>query len=232
MDADELDPGLNGHVRERVGQQRPRPLSSDEFLACRRDISPVQGHAGSHRADEGRRVAVLDPGLAQRHVRGRRGPRPGSIRRVPSPAAIARTARRREPSGAPASSRCRPHRRRTRRRRRGHRKGSARSPAERGFGVMMLSAANLRTASSASARICLTPRRHNMARSRAAHASAEGSSGRAASPYCQRSTVSAHRSASTGRAVSADTTRPAPRPSGASRSRPDLPATRTTAGRW
>ena len=48
-----------------------------------------------------------------------------------------------------------------------------------------------------------TPRRHKMARSSAAHAWAEGSSGRAPSPYCQRSTASAHRSASTGGAVNA-----------------------------
>jgi hypothetical protein len=33
MDADELDPGLNGHVRERVGQQEPRALSADKKLA-------------------------------------------------------------------------------------------------------------------------------------------------------------------------------------------------------
>jgi hypothetical protein len=43
----------------------PKPLSADEIPARRRDISPVHGCAGLHRADKGRRVAVLDPGPAQ-----------------------------------------------------------------------------------------------------------------------------------------------------------------------
>ena len=67
-----------------------------------------------------------------------------------------------------------------------------------GVGVTKPPAANLRTASSASARICSAPRWHKTARSRAAHASADGSPGRAGSPYCQRSTASANRSASAG----------------------------------
>ena len=66
MEADELDPGLNSHVRERVGQQEPRALSADKKLARRLDLSPAHGHAGRYRAHEGRRVAVLNPGLAQR----------------------------------------------------------------------------------------------------------------------------------------------------------------------
>ena len=73
-----------------------------------------------------------------------------------------------------------------------------------GAGVTMLCDANLRMASSASASICLTPRRHKKARITAAHASAEGSPGRAGSPYCQRSAASAHRSASAGRPVNAE----------------------------
>ena len=43
VDANELDPGLNGEVREGVGQQMPQPLSPDELVARRRDISPVHG---------------------------------------------------------------------------------------------------------------------------------------------------------------------------------------------
>jgi hypothetical protein len=43
----------------------PQPLSTDEMLAHRRAISPVDGCAGLHRAEEGCRVALLDPGLAQ-----------------------------------------------------------------------------------------------------------------------------------------------------------------------
>ena len=52
MDAGKFDPGLNGQMGERVGQQMPEPLSSDEFLAGCGDISPVQGCAGLHRADQ------------------------------------------------------------------------------------------------------------------------------------------------------------------------------------
>ena len=63
--ANQLDPGLDGEVGKRVGQQPPRVLGTDEFPARRLGISPVQGHAGSHRADQGCREALLDPGLAQ-----------------------------------------------------------------------------------------------------------------------------------------------------------------------
>ena len=52
-------------------------------------------------------------------------------------------------------------------------------------------------------KLCSTPRRHRKARRTAAHASVAGSPGRAGSPYCQRSTTSAHRSASTGRPINA-----------------------------
>jgi hypothetical protein len=57
-----------------------------------------------------------------------------------------------------------------------------------GVGVRKLPAANLRTASSASARIRSTPRRHSTARTMMAQASAEGSPGRAGSlsPLRQR----------------------------------------------
>ena len=65
VDAGELDPGLNGQVGERVGQQMPQPLGTDKLLARRRDVSPVRGCAGLHRTDKGRGVDVLDPGLTQ-----------------------------------------------------------------------------------------------------------------------------------------------------------------------
>ena len=65
MDAGKLNPGLKGQLGHRVGQQGPQALGPDEFLACRRDISPVHGGAGMHRGDQRRRVALLDSGLAQ-----------------------------------------------------------------------------------------------------------------------------------------------------------------------
>ena len=65
MDASKLDPGLDGEVGKRVGQQRPQVLGTDEFPARRRGISPVHGCAGSQRADEGCHIAFLDPGPAQ-----------------------------------------------------------------------------------------------------------------------------------------------------------------------
>ena len=46
VNAGELDPRLNSKVGQGVGQQVPQPLSADELLARRRDISPVHGGAG------------------------------------------------------------------------------------------------------------------------------------------------------------------------------------------
>ena len=63
------------------------------------------------------------------------------------------------------------------------------------LGAAIFSAANPRAASSAPARVRSTPPRHNTARSRAAHASADRSAARAPGPCCRRSTASAHRSA-------------------------------------
>jgi hypothetical protein len=63
--ADELDPGLDGHVGLRVRQQGPQPLSAGEFAPRRHDIAPVQGHAGLRRAD----ASVLHPGLIQHRAR-------------------------------------------------------------------------------------------------------------------------------------------------------------------
>ena len=63
MDAGKFDPGLNCDAGARVGQQRPEPLSREEFLAGRRDVSPVQGGTGLHRAQRG--VTVLFAGPAQ-----------------------------------------------------------------------------------------------------------------------------------------------------------------------
>jgi hypothetical protein len=57
VDAGELDPGLNGQVGLRIGQQRTRPLSCDELVPGRCGIAPVHGHAGLHRACEG----IVDP---------------------------------------------------------------------------------------------------------------------------------------------------------------------------
>jgi hypothetical protein len=65
VNAAELDPGLNGPVGLRVGHQRPKAQGTNEFPARRWDVSAVQGGTGLHRGDEGRGVAVLDPGLAQ-----------------------------------------------------------------------------------------------------------------------------------------------------------------------
>ena len=78
-----------------------------------------------------------------------------------------------------------------------------RSLAEARASASGSSPANLHTASSASARIRSAPRRHRAARTITDHASVAGSSGRAGS-YCQRSTASAHRSASTGFPISAE----------------------------
>ncbi len=65
VDMGQLDPGLHGEVGKRVGQQRPQVLGTEQFPARRRDICPVHGCAGSQRADEGCREALLDPGPAQ-----------------------------------------------------------------------------------------------------------------------------------------------------------------------
>ena len=43
----------------------PQVLGTEEFPARRRDIRPVDGCAGSQRADQGCREALLDPGPAQ-----------------------------------------------------------------------------------------------------------------------------------------------------------------------
>ena len=53
MDPGQLDPGLDGEVGERTGQQGPWLLSLDKLPARRGDISPVHGQAGSYRADQG-----------------------------------------------------------------------------------------------------------------------------------------------------------------------------------
>ena len=71
----------------------------------------------------------------------------------------------------------------------------------------MPAAASLRAASSASARICSTPRRHSRRGSTAAQRLVSGSRA-GLRPVCQRSTASAHRSASTGRPVSRPGTPP------------------------
>ena len=63
--AGKLDPGLDGQMGDRVGQQMPQPLSRDEFPAHRRDVSPVQGYPGLRGAEQGHRMAVLDPGPDQ-----------------------------------------------------------------------------------------------------------------------------------------------------------------------
>ena len=101
-------------------------------------------------------------------------------------------------------------------------------------GVTMFAAASLRAASSASARICPGPWRHKMARTTAAQASAEGSSGRAVSRTASGCwTISAHRSASAGRPFPRRVARPTRRrPSGAPRCRPAHRATGTTAEGW
>jgi hypothetical protein len=44
--AGQFDPGLDGQVRDRVGQGRPDPLRVDQVLARGRDVSPVHGGAG------------------------------------------------------------------------------------------------------------------------------------------------------------------------------------------
>ncbi len=69
-------------------------------------------------------------------------------------------------------------------------------------GATMFAAASFCAASSASACISPTPRRHKTARRPAAHASVGRSKGCAASWYCQRSTMAAQRSASAGRPMS------------------------------
>jgi hypothetical protein len=42
VDAGELDPGLNGQLGHRVGQQMALTLGADKLLARRRGISPVR----------------------------------------------------------------------------------------------------------------------------------------------------------------------------------------------
>ena len=51
VDANELDPGLNGQMRLRVGEHRAQPLSVKEFLVYRCGIAAVQGDPGLHDAD-------------------------------------------------------------------------------------------------------------------------------------------------------------------------------------
>ena len=46
VDAGQLDPGLDGKVRERGGQHRAHLLSCDEFPPRRLDVSAVQGYTG------------------------------------------------------------------------------------------------------------------------------------------------------------------------------------------
>ena len=234
VDAGELDPGLNSQLGHGVGQQMPQPLSADEFLARRRDISPVHSRAGLHRADQGRRVALLDPGLAQtaRCLIGKR-PRPGSSRCVPSPPATARTARPRESSCAPTSS---PMLIAILEGRVATIEVTAQDRARSlgrnaGAGVTMLSAAHLRTASSASARICSIPRRHMKPAAwrptprRKGHRAA--SHPRTASDRPRQPIARPRLAAPSARRRA----RPARRPSGVPRSRPGPPATGTTAGR-
>ena len=189
----------------------------------------MDGCAGSQRADQVSRSSPRSRPGTRRHVLVRKGPRPGPIGRVPLPPAIARTARPRDPrarrftsptltassrdSSPPSRS---PHRMR------------AIPCMSAGAGVTKLPAANLRTASSASARICSTPRWHSRARSRAAHASAEGSPGRAGSPR-DRSSSATRLSGSRDRATARlhEEIRLIP----ASRALPGIPAT-TRAGLW
>jgi len=64
VDASQLDPGLDGEVGKRVGQQRSQVLGTEQFPARRRDISPAYGCTGSQRADEG--VAKLSSIPARR----------------------------------------------------------------------------------------------------------------------------------------------------------------------
>jgi len=53
--ADQLDPGLNRGVGQRVCERRPGPLSVDQRLPDRRNAPPVQGYTGLHcRADRNR----------------------------------------------------------------------------------------------------------------------------------------------------------------------------------
>ncbi len=65
MGTDELDPGSERPGGPRVRQQGPQPLSAGEFAPRRRDIAPVQGHTGLHRADG----SVLQPGPIQPRAR-------------------------------------------------------------------------------------------------------------------------------------------------------------------
>ena len=64
-DVSQLDPCLDGEVRQSVGQLVPHSLSTDELLARGEDVSPVQGCPGVHRAEQGRHEALLEPGPAQ-----------------------------------------------------------------------------------------------------------------------------------------------------------------------
>ena len=61
VDAGELDPSLDGLMRDRVGQHVPAALAAEEFPARRLDISPVQRCAGLRRAGE----QHFDPDRAQ-----------------------------------------------------------------------------------------------------------------------------------------------------------------------
>ena len=230
VDANQLNPGLNGEVGQGIGQQVPQPLSADEFLAGGQDISPVDGCAGLHRADKGYCVAFFDPGPAQYGAcLFRQAPRPGPIRCVLSPPAIVRTARARHPRArrlVPDADSIRQGRvaaidvtakdARDPLQERGCRRHEAlrREPAHR----LVCVSAHL-----------FDPAPARKVRSTAAHASVEGSPGRARSPYCQRSTTSAHRSASTGRPVNAQKSAASTATIGAPRTRPDPSATEATA---
>jgi hypothetical protein len=49
VDAGQLDPGLDGDVRQRVGQVGAAALGTDQFPAGRRELPPVRGRPGVHR---------------------------------------------------------------------------------------------------------------------------------------------------------------------------------------
>jgi hypothetical protein len=117
----------NGQVGERVGQQRPQVLGTDELPPRRPDISPVYSHARLRRADQGCRVASSIPAWRKSARACPQGPRPRPIRCVPSPSASARIAQSRESGASRLSPRRWPHPEGARRRHRGHRK-HAREP--------------------------------------------------------------------------------------------------------
>jgi hypothetical protein len=158
VDAGELDPGLNGVIRQRAGQLMPQPLGANQFLACRVEVSPLHGGVRVDRTGQGGHKGLLDP--ARRNtVRARSA----KTRAFPhSPRAIVTSARSHSAtaatSGAPVISATLPASsstavppsmspERTR-------ATPCMSPAA---GSRRPSAANRRAASSASASICFTP---------------------------------------------------------------------------